>query len=103
MTFHAEKINGLCRARIEGEMTIFNAADLKKDLLEMLNECQEMELDLSEVSELDTAGLQLLVLAKRESENLKKSLRIASCSGAITAVMELFNMKEYFEETGYRQ
>jgi anti-sigma B factor antagonist len=96
MTVNTEKINGLCKMRIEGEMTIFNAADLKKDLLDTLNECSELEMDLSQVNEIDTTGLQLLVLTRRESAALNKSCRIIAYSPATMSVLELFNMKEYF-------
>jgi len=97
MTVSTEKINGLCKMRVEGEMTIFNAADLKKDLLDTLNECSDVEMDLSQVNEMDTIGLQLLILTKRESAALNKGFRIISYSPATMNVLELFNLKEYFE------
>ncbi len=96
MTVNTEKNDGICKMRIEGDMTIFNAADLKKDLLDNLNECSELEMDLSQVNEMDTTGLQLLILAKREAVALNKGFRIISCSPATTNVLELFNMKDYF-------
>ncbi len=96
MTVSTEKVNGLCKMRIEGEMTIFNAVDLKKDLMDSLNECSEMEMDLSQVNEMDTTGLQLLILTKRESAALNKGFKIMSCSPATMNVLELFNLKEYF-------
>ena len=96
MTLSTEKIDGLCKIRIEGDMTIFNANDLKKDLMEIVDECPELEVDLSRVSEVDTSGLQLLILAKRESKSLNKAFRVVSYSPGILNVMELFNIKDYF-------
>lgn len=96
MTVNTEKVDGTCRIRIEGDMTIFNAADLKKDLLDNLHECSDFEMDMSQVNEIDTTGLQLLILAKRETAALNKSFRIMSYSPATMYVLELFNMKDYF-------
>jgi anti-sigma B factor antagonist len=96
MTVSTEKVNGLCKMRIEGGMTIFNVIDLKRDLLDTLNDSSELEIDLSQVNELDTAGLQLLILTKREYAALSKSFKIISYSPEVLSVMELFDLKEYF-------
>lgn len=48
--------------RVEGEMTIFCAEALKPLVLA---EPAPAALDLSEVTEIDTAGVQLLLLAQR--------------------------------------
>lgn len=97
MTVNTEKIDGRCRLRIEGEMTVFNAIELKKDLLDAMNECSELEMDLSLVNEFDTAGLQLLISAKCHAANLNKPYRIVSYSPAATAVLDLLDMKGFFE------
>jgi anti-anti-sigma factor len=79
--------------QIEGEMTIFNAAEIKKQLFDNFAGCSEFELDLSRVSEMDTSGFQLLYLAKKESARLNKPVRIVEQSTATSAVLELFNIK----------
>ena len=45
---------------INEDMTIYNAAVQKPMLLEALADCQELDLDLSQVSEMDTAGFQTI-------------------------------------------
>lgn len=97
MTVNTEKIDGRCRLRIEGEMTVFNAIELKKDLLDAMNECAELEIDLSLVTEFDTAGLQLLISAKCHAANLNKAYRIVSYSPAAASVLDLMNLKGFFE------
>jgi len=62
-----EASNGVCRARVAGEMTIYCVAEMKGELLSCIDRDTEVEIDLSEVSEMDTAGFQLLLLAKREA------------------------------------
>ena len=53
---------------ISGEFTIFTAADLKPRLLHAVidAESEDVDIDLSEVSEIDSAGLQLMLLASRQ-------------------------------------
>ena len=53
------------RLSIVDDMTIYNALDQKNRLMSALAEVDMLELDLSHVGEIDTAGLQLLILSKR--------------------------------------
>ena len=98
MNINVEKTDGLRRLQLEGEMTIPNAVELKKGLLDNLAECSELEIDLSQVSEFDTTGFQLLFLAKREADILNKAFRIVSHSLKTLSVLELYNMKDFFED-----
>lgn len=96
MTISVETSNGVCHARIAGEMTIYHAAEMKGELLPCLEHGTEAEIDLSEVSEMDTAGFQLLLLAKREAASSGKQLRLVAHSPAVLEVLDLFNMVSYF-------
>ncbi len=49
-----------------GELTIFSVADIRTRLQEALATVDTLNVDLSEVTEVDTAGLQLMLLAKRK-------------------------------------
>ncbi len=98
MAIVVDKKNGLSRLSIEGEMTISTAQELKKGLLDNLEDCSGLEIDLSGVNEFDTAGFQLLFLTKREANMSDKSFRIISHSPASESIMELYSMKDYFDE-----
>jgi anti-anti-sigma regulatory factor len=79
--------------RIEGELTIFRAMELKPILLaDPLPE----EIDLSGVTELDTAGVQLLMLVKRAAVEQQRELRLVGHSPAVMEVFELMNVAAYF-------
>ncbi len=80
----------------QGEMTIYKAAELKSSLLSALDQCRTVEIDLSQISEMDTAGLQLLILAKREAQAKNIDLNIVGHSPAVIDVMDLCNMTAYF-------
>jgi ABC-type transporter Mla MlaB component len=61
---------------INEDMTIYNAAAQKAMLLEALADCEELDMDLSQVSEMDTAGFQILLLTKREALKANKAVRL---------------------------
>lgn len=84
------------RLTLEADLTIYNAIDAKHQLLDAVHSLKTLELDLSQVGEMDTAGFQLLVLAKRESQKLGRTLRIVAHSPAVLEVLEFYNMVAFF-------
>ena len=88
--------DGNQRLTFDGDMTIYHVADIKKQLIEALRTGGVLELDLSQVGEMDTAGFQCLALAKRESLKLDHALRIVGHSPAVREVIEFFNMVAFF-------
>ena len=84
------------KTAINEDMTIYNAAAQKQMLLDALANCQELDLDLSQVGEMDTAGFQLLMLAKREALKANKTVRLTAHSKAVTELLDLYNMASYF-------
>jgi anti-anti-sigma factor len=81
---------------IEEDMTIYNAAAQKDQFLQALAGCNELDLDLLKVNEMDSAGFQILLLAKREAIKADKSVRLTAHSKAVTEILDLFNMASYF-------
>jgi len=82
--------------RIEGEMTIYRADELKQLLLAPLEHAAALEIDLSAVTELDTSGLQLLMLAKKTAQARQAELHLVRHSPAVLEVFELLNLAPYF-------
>lgn len=82
--------------RIEGEMTIYRAAELKQALLDALQPGAVLELDLSGVTDIDSAGLQLLMLTKTTAKASGGDLKFASRSPVVLEVIELLNLAEWF-------
>lgn len=80
----------------EGDMTIYHAAELKPVLLAALEESDKIELDLSAVTELDTSGVQLLMLIKREAVAAGKALKLCGHSAAVLEVFELLGLGGWF-------
>ena len=96
MLIREEEKNGLPLLHIEGDMTIYVAAELKAELMTRMENPVEREIDLSSVSEMDCAGLQLLILAKREALRHGVALHLTGHSRAVLEVLDLSNMASYF-------
>jgi len=81
---------------IEGELSIFNANEQKANLLNFLNSGIELEINLSQVDEVDTAGLQLLILTKRLAAQQGKILRFVMHSKELLDILEMTNLTSVF-------
>lgn len=88
--------NGQGQALIEGELTIFHAFDMKPQVLALLSEVNELALDLSAVTEIDTAGLQVLMLAKTEAAAQHKQLKLTCHSQAVVDLLDFSQLSGFF-------
>jgi anti-sigma B factor antagonist len=88
---------GSSRLSIEGELTVERAVELKEALVVRLSEQARLEIDLSKVTELDTAGVQLLLLAKQTAEALGKELLLVEHSPAVREVFALLSLANHFD------
>jgi len=88
MTCEIEKRDG--RLHIRGEMTIYGAAALKDDLFAALEaELEGCALDLAGVSEFDTTGLQILLMARKVCLSRGGSFSLANPSTAVRETLDL--------------
>lgn len=81
---------------IEGEMTIYRAAELKQTLLNALNGATSLEVDLHGVTEIDSAGIQLLMLAKATGQANACEVKLTNHSPAVLEVFELLDLAAHF-------
>jgi len=77
---------------VEGEMTIYRAAELQPALLDLVRTHDAPALDLSAVTEFDSAGLQLLLVARSEATRLGKPFAVAAASPAVRDAFALLGM-----------
>jgi len=92
--------NGTSLLRIEGEMTIYRALELKPLLLARLEESAALDIDLAGVTEFDTAGVQLLILACKSAQAMQRKLRLVAHSPAVAEVLELLDIAKHFDGSG---
>ena len=82
--------------RLEGELNIYRAAELKDEILRAVEGAAALEIDLSAIEEIDTAGVQLLMLAKRHAQGMRHELRLAEHSAAVLEVLGTLNLAAFF-------
>lgn len=81
---------------IEGELTISRAEELKEVILPAIANNEEIEIDLSHVTEIDAAGLMLMISAKLEAWQCKKTLRFVGHSGQVTEAVDFCGLSTFF-------
>nr|WP_321404795.1 STAS domain-containing protein [uncultured Desulfobacter sp.] len=62
--------------KIEGSLSAYDVGELKDRLLTNISNYQEIVLDISDVTEFDTLGIQLILSAGKTAEKLKKIFKI---------------------------
>lgn len=91
----AHTVDGVCLARIDGDMTIYTARacrDLLLPCLQHLQSCAALDIDLSGVTEVDSAGIQLLIQARRHGAQLGKPVRLLKPSAALQVMFALYRI-----------
>lgn len=89
------------RLSLTDNLTIYQAEALKAQLLQALAAASELELDLSQVGDMDTAGLQLLIMLKREAQQQGKQLSLQGHSPAVRSVIDFCNLAAEFGDPLY--
>lgn len=83
------------RLRLQGDCNIYGALALRDALLQALREQQALELDLSGVVEIDTAGLQVLMAAKRFARAAGRELPFSNHSAPVLDLIEIYDLASW--------
>ncbi|MCK0509619.1 STAS domain-containing protein [Aromatoleum buckelii] len=83
---------GAAALAVTDDMTVYSARARKEELLSALAASTELELDLSAVTAIDVAGVQLLILLKREAAAQGKTLRFSNHSPAVVETIDFCNL-----------
>jgi len=78
-------------------MTVYTAGQYRDILLKKLARSQRMEVDLSDVDEIDTAGLQLLVSLKHQYAAVDNGLCLNNPADVVRDALELAQLTDDFE------
>lgn len=79
---------------IETPMTIYHAAQLKEVLLDAIERAACVRFDLSAVPEIDCAGLQLIVAARRSAADRQQSCEFVAASEHVQATLTLLGQAD---------
>jgi anti-anti-sigma regulatory factor len=81
---------------IEGELTIFRTQALRETIMANIVANDEVEIDLSGITEVDAAGMQLMVASKLEAILRGKTLRYAGHSKTVLEMIDLCDLGSFF-------
>lgn len=85
----------------QGDLTIYTAQQHKEQLLLAIEQQSSVQIDLSEVTDIDTAGLQLLILARLESLRRSIPFSITGHTRAVLDIFDLCNLSGFFGDPVY--
>jgi len=77
-------------------MTIYEALELHALFSAALANHKQIEVNLSNVAEIDCAGLQLMVALKNAATKQKKAMEFTAHSREVIDLLDLFNMTQFF-------
>ena len=82
---------------VEGDLTIYTVALAKQTLLEDYeNFSSPVALDLKGVSEIDTAGLQLLLFTHKVLNGINKPVHVTKSNEHVDAILTNMDVATYF-------
>ncbi len=81
---------GFVTFTIQGEVTIYSVNDIYTCIREFMNGTSSMDLDLSGVHKIDSAGYQLISLIKKESVNTGRLIKFSNPNNEIKRIFRLF-------------
>ena len=87
---------------LSGELTIYSAVEVSQNLLSAVQQAQQtagpLELDLAEVSELDGAGLQLLLSTAKSVAEWGAGVTLSRVPPHIQEVLESYHLSNRFTQ-----
>lgn len=89
------KRNGRCSLQLEGDMTIYKAAENKEQLLEYINDYKEFEFDMSAINEIDSSGIQLLLQFKKKALEEERTIQLSGCNEEACELFDLYQLQDW--------
>ena len=90
------KVKKFSTITLVGKCTIYSVSKLTNSLLEILQSDENILVDLEEVREFDTAGLQLFISAKNTAKRLDKKIKFTSHPLCVIALLDLYGLTSFF-------
>jgi anti-anti-sigma factor len=91
-----ETREGVSHIALEGELTIYQAQELAQQFLPLLDKDEDLIVDLSEVSDIDTSCAQMLMLAKRHCQARRHECTLVNHSQPVIDVFETLGLVSWF-------
>ena len=85
-------------ALIDSDLTIYEVEQFHQALAPLMDREGTLSVDLGQVSEIDSAGVQLLLVFKREREQAGRETHLVNHSDAVLDVFQLMNLAGHFND-----
>lgn len=97
MNISSEKTESGTLLTLAGELNIYKVAECKQELFADIDSYQSpVTMDLSAIGEIDTAGVQLLLFAKKILGEANKELRIIKSNDQVDNVLTMLDLTHQF-------
>jgi anti-anti-sigma factor len=93
MTHTLEALADHTLVRVMGDLTIYEAPAIRDAVLQALQGAGAVVIDLDEVTDVDSAGLQVLISARRSASLLGTPLTLRCQSDPVVALMDLCGLR----------
>ena len=77
-------------------MTIYEAMEVRELFISALSQEQAAEVNLSQVTEIDSSGLQLMIALKNDAKKYGKMISFTEHSREVIELLDLFNLTTFF-------
>ena len=95
-TYTFERENNHCKIFANGEIDLSNSQELRKMVLAALKTDQNVTVNLSNVSYIDSSGIASLVEGLQYSKSHNKSFKLVSPSTQVKAILSLARLDKVF-------
>jgi len=95
MDFLREENNGSATLKISGDLSVYEVAALRKELVDCIDMYDGLALDLDEVTDFDVAGIQLLYSARRTAIEAGKVFSVQEASGSLREALDRAGIRDF--------
>lgn len=89
-----ESAQGSRQIFISGELTIYTACEWRDKLVNEMAGNDDIQLELADVSEIDSAGLQLLLAMQHQAAGEGRQLQFGQCSPVVRALLDFAQLMQ---------
>lgn len=93
-----QKRNNSTEITISGELNIYSAMDVYQTHFNSITFKEQVIFKLSGITEIDTAGIQILLMLFNEVEKQGAQYMVQSTNDSISEYSNLFNIQHYFKQ-----
>lgn len=91
-----EKKGDVCEVFIAGEVDLSNSAEVRKTVLGALKGANQVSVDLSDVSYIDSSGIAALVEGLQLASSNNKTFTLNRPSNQVRSILELARLDQVF-------